>query len=106
VPLTKRLDEQLRVARIILRVLRDGPLRWTPLMKAALRESPTPWKARSTLEWLLRHGYIERPQRGLYRITDGGRVLLDGLPQPTEHSPNGGSQPGPCGAHIDDKATE
>ena len=77
--MTEHLDEKLRVARIVLQKLRDGPMRWTPLTKAILRESMTPWKAQSILDWLRRRGYVERPQRGVYRITEKGRRFLDTL---------------------------
>ena len=77
--MTERLDEKLRVARIVLQKLRDGPMRWTPLTKAILRESMTPWKAQSILDWLRRRDYVERPQRGVYRITEKGRRFLDTL---------------------------
>jgi len=76
---TERLNEKLKVARVVLEKLREGPMRWTPLVKAVLQESPSPWKARSILNWLLRHGYIERPKRGLYRITDKGLQFLETL---------------------------
>lgn len=77
--LTERLDEKLSVARFVLQRLRDGPMRWTPLTKAILREPSTPWKAQSILEWLLRRGYVERPERGVYRITEKGMRFLETL---------------------------
>jgi len=33
----------------------------------------------TALEWLLKHGYIERPERGLYRITEKGLRFLETL---------------------------
>lgn len=77
--MTERLDEKLEIAGIVLRMLRDGPMRWTPLTKAILRESSTPWKAQSILDWLLRRGYVERPERGVYRITEKGLRFLETL---------------------------
>ena len=77
--MTQRLDENLRVAGIVLRKLQDESLRWTELTKLILRGSPTPWKARLILNWLLERGYIERPSRGAYRITEKGRYLLKTL---------------------------
>jgi hypothetical protein len=41
----KRLDEKLRIARVMLEKLRESPMRWTPLMKTVVKESPSPWKA-------------------------------------------------------------
>ena len=77
--MTERLDEKLRAAKIVLEKLRYGPARWTPLVKTVVRESPSPWKAQKILEWLLKHGYIERLDRGVYNITEKGRNLLKSL---------------------------
>ena len=77
--MTERLDEKLKAVRIVLENLSGGPVRWTPLMKATLRGSPTPWKFQTILKWLLVQGYIERVGRGVYRITDKGRALLGSL---------------------------
>jgi len=68
------------VARaIVLQKLKGGPMRWTPLVKSILQESPSPWKAQTIIEWLLKHGYIERPEKGLYRITEKGLRFLETL---------------------------
>jgi predicted transcriptional regulator len=77
---TKRFDEKLRLTSIILKTLTKGPMNWTPLIKLILKGS-TPWKAQSTLEWLVRKGYIERPERGIYIITEKGRRFLEIIPQ-------------------------
>jgi len=52
---------------------------WTPLVNATIEESPSPWKAQTILEWLLKHDCIERPERGLYRITEKGLQFLKTL---------------------------
>ena len=70
-------DLNLKCAKIILRRLEHEEERWTPLMKAVLKDSPTPWRAQSILTWLLKQGYVERPRRGVYHITDKGRKLLE-----------------------------
>ena len=72
----KRLDEKLRIAKIILEKLRDGSMRWTPLMKVVVKESPSQWKAQVILKWLLEKGYVIRQERGVYQITENGRELL------------------------------
>ena len=77
--MTERLNEKLRVASIVLRELREGPMRWTPLLKATIEGSPSPWKAENIIGWLRRKGYIERPERGLYVITEKGRRFLETL---------------------------
>ena len=48
--MTEHLDEKLRAARIVLEKLRYGPMRWTPLVKIVIKESPFPWKAQTILE--------------------------------------------------------
>jgi len=72
---TERLDEKLSMARIVLDRLKDGPMRWTPLTKTVVKKSPSPWEAHVIIKWLLENGYIERPERGLYAITEKGRAL-------------------------------
>ena len=74
--MTERLNNQLKVAGIVLELFSRGDMRWTPLTKAVLVESPTPWKVQSILRWLLDHGYLERPERGLYHITEKGLEFL------------------------------
>jgi predicted transcriptional regulator len=72
----KRLDEKLRIARVMLEKLRESPMRWTPLMKTVVKESPSPWKAQVIIKWLFSNGYISRPERGVYQITEKGRNFL------------------------------
>ena len=80
--MTKRLNERLETARVVLVTLSRGPIHWTPLMKLILMKS-TPWKAQAILEWLLKEGYIERPARGVYQITERGQLLLKALHKKT-----------------------
>ena len=75
----KRLDEKLRIARIMLEKLREGPMRWTPLMKIVVKESPLPWKAQVIIKWLLSNGYISCPERGVYEITEKGYKFLKAM---------------------------
>lgn len=75
----KRLDEKLRITRIMLERLSEGPMRWTPLMKTVVGESPSPWKAQVIIKWLLENNYVERPERGVYYITEKGQSLLTSL---------------------------
>ena len=74
--MTEWLNKQLKVAGMALELLSRGDMRWTPLTKAVLKKSPTPWKFQFILGWLLEHGYIKRPMRGLYRITEKGLEFL------------------------------
>jgi hypothetical protein len=61
VTMTERLNKQLKVPGIALELLSRGDMSWTPLTKAVLKKSPTPWKVQSILRWLLDHEYLERP---------------------------------------------
>ena len=73
--MSKTVDETLRVARIILRVLGDGPKRWTELGKLTTKVSPSYGRFQSTLRWLLENGYVRKARRGIYEITDKGRAF-------------------------------
>ena len=77
--MTERLDEKLSIASIALNRLSQGAMRWTPLMKILVKESPSPWKAQVIIKWLLENEYVEKPDRGVYRITDKGRDLLKSI---------------------------
>ena len=72
----KRLNERLGISRKMLEKLEEGLIRWTPLMKAVVKESSSPWKAQVIIKWLLTRGYISRPERGVHQITEKGRELL------------------------------
>lgn len=60
--MTERLDEKLRIARIALNKLNDGSMRWTPLMKIVVKESPSPWKAQVIIRWLLENCIWSNPR--------------------------------------------
>ena len=74
----KRFKKRMATIKVILMTLEDSPYHWTPLMKKVLKSS-TPWIAQSTLDWLRREGYIERPSRGHYFLTEKGELLLETL---------------------------
>jgi predicted transcriptional regulator len=77
--MTERFDDRIRVARVVLETLAKGSLNWTSLMRLILKWS-TPWKTQSTLDWLVREGYVERPERGIYVITEKGRRFHEAMP--------------------------
>jgi len=70
----------MRVIAVILTLLSRQPLRWILLHREALAGGVSPSAFRRTLRWLIKHRYVERPERGLYRITERGRGLLENLP--------------------------
>ena len=64
--MTERLDKKLDIARIVLDKLKEGPMRWTQLMKIIVKKSSSPWQAQIIIRWLLKNGYIENPERGIF----------------------------------------
>jgi len=70
-----RFDERLATIRLILAALERSPSQWTPLVRKVMVSS-TPWLTQTCLEWLLSNGYLERPRRGQYGLTDKGLELL------------------------------
>jgi predicted transcriptional regulator len=84
----RRFAACLATVSAILGALESGSMRWTPLMRMVVQSS-TPWRVQAVLEWLLGEGYLDRPTRGVYRITDRGRLLLFALPA----SPRGAREP-------------
>jgi len=72
-------EERLRIAGVVLKHLRGTPKRYTELLKLTLSDSATPGSFRSAIKWLLENGYVERPQRGTYQITEKGRAFLSAL---------------------------
>jgi len=77
----ERFKACLATVAAILGALESGPMRWTPLTRIVVQSS-TPWRAQAVLEWLLGEGYLDRPARGVYRITERGGLLLSALPAP------------------------
>ena len=74
------LDETLKSVSMILSLLTSESRRWKSLYMEAMAVGVSPSAFRNVLRWLLRHRYVERPRRGLYRATERGRRLLEALP--------------------------
>jgi len=74
------LDRFMKQAALILNYLTEQPggeARWRELHPSTITAGENLW--RRTIKWLLEYSYIERPRRGLYRITQRGRELLESL---------------------------
>jgi len=54
----KTAEERFRLAKIVLRELRDEPLSWTELEKRMLRRCGTHTKFRNLMRWLTENNYI------------------------------------------------
>ena len=78
-----RFEDRLNTIKLILKTLEGSPSRWTPLLQKAMTSS-TLWITMTCLEWLLAEGYVERPRRGLYVLTEKGGQLLGALSQASE----------------------
>jgi predicted transcriptional regulator len=74
----KRFDKRVETIKTILLCIEDHPARYTTIIVTAMRDS-TPWVTQTGLKWLLKERYIERPRRGIYKITEKGRNLLQAL---------------------------
>jgi len=75
------LEEKLLLAKTVLSCLEKegGSMRWTPLLKSALRQGGTPHTFQSIMGFLMKKGYVERANRGVYRITAKGTSFLESL---------------------------
>ena len=83
--MSKVFERRLRLARVVLSKLEPEPMRWTNLLKATLRDCGTPRTYEGVVKWLKNNGYIERPSRGLYKITQKGKDFLKSLPKNREN---------------------
>jgi hypothetical protein len=77
----KRFTGLIDTVEAILGAVDEGEGRWTPVVRSALRTS-TPWRVHATIYWLLDQGYLTRPSRGVYKVTERGRLLLQALGRP------------------------
>lgn len=73
------IDRKMKLVRIVLSKLEKQPRRWTELLKLTLIDCGTPDTFKSIITFLLKHNYVERPERGLYQITQKGRDFLKTL---------------------------
>lgn len=75
------LEEKLLLAKTVLSSLKKegGSMRWTPLLKNALRRDGTPHTFQSIMSFLMKKRYVERASRGVYRITAKGTSFLKSL---------------------------
>ena len=76
------LDRFMKQAALILNYLTEQPggeARWRELHDSYQTHLAGESLWRRVFEWLLHYGYLEKPRRGLYRITQRGRELLEAL---------------------------
>jgi len=66
--------------KTILSMLRKGHVHWSDLEKTVIATCH-PWSTRSRfdnrLRYLLKKGYLERVNRGIYRITESGEKYME-----------------------------
>lgn len=74
------LDKKMALAKCVLSKLADTEtMRWVVLIKEVLRNGGTPYTFQSILTFLLENGYVIRKERGVYKITEKGRIFLEAL---------------------------
>ena len=74
----KTFNRKIELAKIVLSKLADGePKRWTQLLKDTLRNCGTPHTFESIIAFLLKRKFIEKTERGVYRITVKGKKFLE-----------------------------
>ncbi|MEM2281898.1 MAG: hypothetical protein QXZ68_07975 [Candidatus Bathyarchaeia archaeon] len=78
----RRLQERLRLAKIVLAELKKRPLGRTELEKRTIRQFGTHSAFEGIFRWLVQGGYVaksEQRHRAPYVITEKGLKLLEGL---------------------------
>jgi len=78
-----KLEERMRLAAAILRFLKEGPKRYTTLMRLVLDLQGTPSRFTYLLRWLEERGYVEKTGRketsAPWRITEKGRKFFEAI---------------------------
>lgn len=77
-PISRRTLHRLTLYAL-LRELRGGPKSWTELERTAIKAGATSTTFRTVLERALEEGDIQRPERGIYRLTERGLKTLEYL---------------------------
>jgi len=77
--MSKRFQNRIHLAKVILEQLKGADMRWTNLLKATLQECGTPRTFEGIIKWLKKQKYIDSPERGLYKITEQGKKFLSTL---------------------------
>ena len=76
------LNEKIRLAEVVLKVLEREPLRYTPLLRKCIGSCGSPHKFNYLLKWLKQKGYVESvliKKKKHWRLTDKGLRFLRGL---------------------------
>ena len=73
--MSKTVDETHRVGKVILGHLLKRQHRWTELEKLTIKGSPTYGRFQTTLKWLCQNGYVNKAERGVYKITEKGKIF-------------------------------
>lgn len=78
---TRKRYVDLSLCKAILTRLEKGPARYVNLEKWVIRHTDCGSAGRFNyiIKYMIDQGWIDRPERGLYEITEKGRVLLKGL---------------------------
>ena len=77
----KRLSFEQRIRLVVFIVntidaTPDKQMRWTQIVSKCISHGHTEGPTKGTLKWCLDNGYIARPERGLYIVTEKGRSFI------------------------------
>jgi len=77
-----RFNHNIGVLRGALETVASSPagrIRWTPLVTSLYKLDSTPWRVHTMICWLTAEGYLRRPSRGTYSLTERGEKLREAL---------------------------
>jgi len=72
-------EKRLENIKIALGLVEEAPLHFTKLTNELSRITGSGYRSENIVRLMLKLGYLERPARGVYRITEKGAKMLDGL---------------------------
>jgi len=78
------MERTLDRAYTLLKVLaQSGTLRYTDLILLATPKTCSAATAEKTMNQCLECGFVARPERGVYKLTEKGRAFIKALETPT-----------------------
>ena len=78
------MERTLDRAYVILKTLAEsGDLSYTDLITLATPRLGSVTTAERTMNQCLKCGFIERPEKGVYRLAEKGRAMITALETPT-----------------------
>jgi len=72
-------EKRLENIKIALGLVEGAPLHFTKLTNELSKITGSGYRSENIVRLILKLGYLERPERGVYRITERGIKMLNGL---------------------------